>query len=83
MYAYPTRQNPLAAWEAVPANETPEQRRTREAAEERARKRSAKIDEDIKAERTALKKRPVKLLVLGQSESGMFLLPLASPIICL
>ncbi|KZP05558.1 G-alpha-domain-containing protein [Athelia psychrophila] len=71
MSAYPpARYNPLAAWEAIPANETPEQRKTREVAEETARKRSARIDEDIKAERAALKKRAVKLLVLGQSESG-------------
>ncbi|KZP14759.1 G-alpha-domain-containing protein [Athelia psychrophila] len=74
MSAYPPAPyNPLAAWDAVPADETSEQRKTREVAEESARKRSARIDEDIKADRAAtaaLKKRVVKLLVLGQSESG-------------
>lgn len=68
------QENPLAAWDAVPANESPEQRRVREAAEELARKHSAEIDEQLKADRAALKKRKrmVKVLVLGQSESGTY-----------
>ena len=66
-----TNNNPLAAWDAVvsPVDETPEQRRVRE----EARKTSARIDDELKAaHRAVMKKRKeqVKVLVLGQSESG-------------
>lgn len=74
--ATPARYNhdPLASWTEVPANETPEERRMRLAVEEHARRVSMRIDEEIKAEKAALKKREgiVRVLVLGQSESGMF-----------
>lgn len=54
-----------------PTDETPEQRAVRLAREEQARKVSAAIDASIKAERNARrKKRIVRLLLLGQSESG-------------
>jgi hypothetical protein len=52
-------------------DETPEQRAMRLAREEQARQVSAAIDATIKAERNARrKKRIVRLLLLGQSESG-------------
>ncbi|TRM60373.1 guanine nucleotide binding protein, alpha subunit [Schizophyllum amplum] len=54
-----------------PPNETPEEREARLAREEEARRVSAEIDAEIKAERQAKKKkRIVRLLLLGQSESG-------------
>ncbi|RXW22455.1 hypothetical protein EST38_g3398 [Candolleomyces aberdarensis] len=64
--------DPLAAWTAAPPDETPEQRVIREAAEAEAKKISDEIDERLRREREneKKKKRPVKLLLLGQSESG-------------
>jgi hypothetical protein len=65
--------DPLLQIIAPPANETAEERQTREREEEEARYRSSMIDEAIKAEKTAMrKKKPIKILVLGQSESGLF-----------
>ncbi|KAG6811281.1 hypothetical protein H0H92_008194 [Tricholoma furcatifolium] len=53
-----------------PPDETPEQRDQRIAREEEANKRSQAIDASIKAEKQARKKkRIVRLLLLGQSES--------------
>jgi guanine nucleotide-binding protein alpha-1 subunit len=68
--------DPLSQAMAPPPDETPEQRRSREYDEEQARYRSAQIDDEIKAEKNAMKKKknPIKILVLGQSESGPFLL---------
>ncbi|KAF5325867.1 hypothetical protein D9611_000979 [Ephemerocybe angulata] len=64
--------DPLAAMTAPPRNETPEERQIREAAEAEAKKISDEIDERLRREREndRKKKRPVKLLLLGQSESG-------------
>ncbi|KAJ7154624.1 guanine nucleotide binding protein, alpha subunit [Mycena filopes] len=63
--------DPLDAVLRPPADETPEQAAVREAREAEARRVSAAIDADIKAERLARKKkRIVRLLLLGQSESG-------------
>ncbi|OSD01266.1 G-alpha-domain-containing protein [Trametes coccinea BRFM310] len=63
--------DPLAAAIAPPPNETPEQRWAREQREAQARRISEQIDEQIRAEKQAMKKRkPMKLLLLGQSESG-------------
>ena len=54
-----------------PPGETPQQRELRLAREEEARRISLAIDASIKAERQARrKKRIVRLLLLGQSESG-------------
>ncbi|KAL1743993.1 guanine nucleotide binding protein, alpha subunit [Schizophyllum fasciatum] len=54
-----------------PPDETPAEREARLAREEEARRVSAEIDAEIKAERQAKKKkRIVRLLLLGQSESG-------------
>ncbi|KDQ22516.1 hypothetical protein PLEOSDRAFT_1008980, partial [Pleurotus ostreatus PC15] len=66
-----TTDDPLDAVLRPPPDETPEQRQIRLAREESARKVSAAIDAEIKAERQARKKkRIVRLLLLGQSESG-------------
>ncbi|CDO72779.1 hypothetical protein BN946_scf184994.g32 [Trametes cinnabarina] len=63
--------DPLAAAIAPPPDETPEQRWAREQREAQARRISEQIDEQIRAEKQAMKKRkPMKLLLLGQSESG-------------
>ncbi|EIM82115.1 G-alpha-domain-containing protein [Stereum hirsutum FP-91666 SS1] len=66
------REDPLAAALRPPPNESEDDRAVRLQAEEAARIRSEKIDEEINQERLALKKgpKPVKLLLLGQSESG-------------
>jgi hypothetical protein len=56
---------------APPPDETPEQRARRLADEEEARRVSYEIDESLKRERSVQrKKKVVKLLLLGQSESG-------------
>lgn len=64
--------DPISLALAPPPNESLAQRKLREAEEEQARRISLKIDEQIKVERAALKKNKdcVKVLVLGQSESG-------------
>ncbi|KAI0701994.1 G-alpha-domain-containing protein [Cytidiella melzeri] len=63
--------DPLAAVLQPPANESPEEKVKRLAEEAEARRISHEIDEDIKRERALRKKRQiVKLLLLGQSESG-------------
>jgi guanine nucleotide-binding protein subunit alpha len=63
--------DPLDAVLRPPLDETPEEAAVREARELEARRVSAQIDADIKAERQARrKKRIVRLLLLGQSESG-------------
>lgn len=69
-----------------PADETPDQRDIRLAREEEANSVSQAIDAEIKAERLASRKRRiVRLLLLGQSESGaclfnlrIFILPLTT-----
>lgn len=69
--------DPISLALAPPANETPAQRKLREAEEDEARKVSQRIDDQLKAEKVATKKNKncVKVLVLGQSESGSYLLP--------
>lgn len=64
--------DPLARAIAPPANETPEERLARKEKEDRAVEISRLIDVKIKAEEVAMKKKkkPVKVLVLGQSLSG-------------
>jgi len=67
----PVPVDPLDELLRPPTDETPEQRAVRLAREEQARNVSAAIDASIKAERIARrKKRIVRLLLLGQSESG-------------
>lgn len=63
--------DPLTLALSPPPNETPEDREKRLRDEARARKISEDIDEEIRAQKNALKKKPnVKVLLLGQSESG-------------
>ena len=65
--------DPLYLAIAPPPKETPDAKEARLRAEARARKISEEIDESLKAERAALKKKPpVKVLLLGQSESGTY-----------
>jgi hypothetical protein len=65
-------EDPLTLAIAPPKDETPQEKDTREQAEIEARRISDAIDEQIRQERTALKKKKksVKVLLLGQSESG-------------
>ncbi|KAJ7756308.1 guanine nucleotide binding protein, alpha subunit [Mycena metata] len=64
-------EDPLAAALAPPPNETPAEREVRERAECEAKRVSDEIDAQLRRERESEKKRkPVKLLLLGQSESG-------------
>lgn len=63
-------EDPLTAALRPPPNETPEQKEVRLREEATARKVSDEIDESIRAEKAAMKKKPVKVLLLGQSESG-------------
>ncbi|KAG6836284.1 hypothetical protein H0H93_009475, partial [Arthromyces matolae] len=65
-------EDPLSLAIAPPPNETLEQRHARELAEAQAKRISDEIDEQIRKEREGdrKKKKPVKLLLLGQSESG-------------
>lgn len=56
-----------------PPNETPEQSQLRLSRETEAKRVSMVIDANIKAERQARRKRRiVRLLLLGQSESGVY-----------
>ncbi|KAG2078461.1 G-alpha-domain-containing protein [Suillus decipiens] len=65
-------EDPLTLAIAPPKDETPQEREIREQAEIEARRTSEVIDEQIRQERAALKKKKksVKVLLLGQSESG-------------
>ncbi|KAI3604173.1 putative g-protein alpha subunit [Moniliophthora roreri] len=65
-------EDPLSLAIAPPPNESPEERQAREEAEAEAQRISDEIDEQIRRERDNERKRkkPVKLLLLGQSESG-------------
>ncbi len=64
--------DPFYVFLAPPRDETPEQRVEREQKEADTRKRNDEIDEMLRVEKAAMKKRKksVKVLLLGQSESG-------------
>lgn len=64
--------DPLAFLTAPPPNESPDDREEREKREMDAKIVSDSIDEQIKADRAALKRQKdvVRVLLLGQSESG-------------
>ncbi|KIJ63005.1 hypothetical protein HYDPIDRAFT_134688 [Hydnomerulius pinastri MD-312] len=66
--------DPLAVVTAPPPDETPEEKAAREEREAEAQRISNMIDEDIREERVTLKKQEqiVKILLLGQSESGKY-----------
>jgi guanine nucleotide-binding protein alpha-1 subunit len=73
-------EDPLTAALAPPSDETPEQREFREKREAEAKRISDEIDEQLRNERAALrKKKIVKVLLLGQSESGMLQLLYSLP----
>jgi hypothetical protein len=67
-----TDHDPLAIFTRPPPNETPTERVAREEREARARQISNQIDEQLKKDKAALKRRNelVRVLLLGQSESG-------------
>ena len=67
-----TEPDPFAVFHAPPPNETPGERAARIEKEAEAKRISDQIDEQLKAERLALKKQKyvVRVLLLGQSESG-------------
>lgn len=67
--------DPLSYALAPPAGETPAERDARIQAERDAKKRSDLIDQELNRQRAADKKadKPVKILLLGQSESGVLL----------
>ncbi|KAI0085497.1 guanine nucleotide binding protein, alpha subunit [Irpex rosettiformis] len=65
-------EDPLTIAIAPPPGETEEQKQHRLQEEAEARRISDEIDQQLKEERAALKKKkkPIKVLLLGQSESG-------------
>ncbi|KAL0576691.1 hypothetical protein V5O48_005290 [Marasmius crinis-equi] len=65
-------EDPLTLAILPPPNESPEAREAREQAEAEAKRVSDEIDEQIRKEKDLerRKRKPVKLLLLGQSESG-------------
>ncbi|KAG6336303.1 hypothetical protein ID866_2779 [Astraeus odoratus] len=67
--------DPLAKVLAPPPNESCKEKEVRERSEAEARMISDAIDGQLRQERSALKKKkkPVKVLLLGQSESGAWL----------
>lgn len=74
--SFDTSVDPLSQIIAPPVNETAEQRRIRERDEAEARRISEQIDEALKAEREEAKtkrNKRLKVLLLGQSESGTLL----------
>ncbi|KAI0779036.1 G-alpha-domain-containing protein [Trametes elegans] len=63
--------DPLGDWLRPPADETPEQRDARLKQEEEAKKHSDNIDRMLRHdEKSRRRKKTVKVLLLGQSESG-------------
>lgn len=66
--------DPFAELTAPPPGETPSQKAIREKKEAEAKRISERIDDEIKAQRAVMKKQKdvVKVLLLGQSESGEF-----------
>lgn len=67
------KNDPFAVFVTPPANETAEERYLRERIESEAQEESDRIDYEIKMEKAAAKKQQkqlVKVLLLGQSESG-------------
>ncbi len=71
-----TEGDPLAYFMLPPPNETEEQRQMRIAAEQEAKRISDAIDEELQRQAKADKRapKPVKILLLGQSESGQCVL---------
>jgi hypothetical protein len=77
-------QDPLALALAPPPGESPEDREARLLAEREAKKRSDLIDQELSRERSESKSvKPVKILLLGQSESGVWRLSCVLVVVCL
>jgi len=72
-----TDQDPFSVFLTPPPNETAGERAQRQAREAEAKKVSDQIDEQLKAEKLLLKKDKyvVRVLLLGQAESGWFSFP--------
>lgn len=69
----PSNDDPLAFFTRPPDGESPAERAAREKREAEERRVSEKIDEELKLERATMKKKAeneVRVLLLGQSESG-------------
>jgi guanine nucleotide-binding protein alpha-1 subunit len=67
------KSDPFAIFVTPPPNETAEQRISREKKEAEAQRENDRIDDELKIEKAAAKKHQkglVKVLLLGQSESG-------------
>ena len=70
-YRFRSGSDPLAAVLQPPPNETPAEREERYRQEQEAKKRSDNIDKMLReGERQRRKRKVVKVLLLGQSESG-------------
>lgn len=67
-------QNPFISGSLPPEGETPQERFQREREEARAKAVSDAIDEAIEQDRVAFERyqKAIKVLLLGQSESGQF-----------
>lgn len=80
------KDDPFAIFLSPPPNETAEERILRERKEAEAQSKSDRIDDEIKAEKAAARKEQkglVKVLLLGQSESGKSTTLKSSFIICM
>jgi hypothetical protein len=78
----PVSDDPFDDFLRPPPNETPEQSQLRLSRETEAKRVSMVIDANIKAERQARrKKRIVRLLLLGQSESGVYIILVIFPVV--
>jgi hypothetical protein len=62
--------DPFAQFTRPPPNETSAERDAREVREAEEKRISDKIDDDLRKERAAMKKKSVCVLLLGQSENG-------------
>jgi guanine nucleotide-binding protein alpha-1 subunit len=69
-----TDSDPFADFLRPPPDESPPARAARERREAEAKRVSEQIDEDIRNEKSAMRKRrhQVTVLLLGQSESGKY-----------
>ena len=78
--SYCSSDDPFASIISPPSHESPKEKAARKRAEAAARRVSQSIDEQLRLECIALqkKKKPTKVLLLGQSESGRSIRPAPS-----
>jgi hypothetical protein len=75
--------DPLALALAPPPGESPQDRKARLLSEREAKKRSDLIDQELSRERSESKSvKPVKILLLGQSESGVWRFSCVPVVVC-